>query len=149
MPGLALWQGSGRGAGEAPVELSTEIDIILDEDFDPTRKLVLAAFDVTSVGGDFVSLSFGIDVNGAAIGDDESFGDAAAAAAFFQDRVFDLGLGLVGGDEVRVRLALTIGGESSFGSGLAYGTVVPEPGTGLLLGFGLLLLPARGAARRR
>ena len=60
--------------------------------------------------------------------------------------MFDLGDGFERGDAVQASFELTLSGEGAYGMGLGFAMIVPEPGTGLLLAFGLV---AVGLSRRR
>jgi hypothetical protein len=74
--------------------------------------------------------------------------------AFFTGTVLDLGTSWAAGDALLASFSLTLDDDTRFAMGVGFATAVPEPRTGLLLLFGLVVLAqrrstraARGAAR--
>jgi len=152
MLALARWEGAGRGEGDSLV-LSTELELVMSE-VDASRKLVLGAFDTSVLGDGFESLSFSLTKNGVALGETQSFDTEEAVMAFFTGTVLDLGTSWAAGDALLASFSLTLDDDTRFAMGVGFATAVPEPRTGLLLLFGLVVLAqrrstraARGAAR--
>jgi hypothetical protein len=110
--------------------------------FEAQDRLVLALLDVSFLG-DFERLTFRISQNGAVLVN-ETFTEAGAVLAFFDDRV--LALGPVQGIRISsLRLDWDLDGAAggtTFAASALFG-VVPEPGTGLLLLPGLIVLAMR------
>ena len=127
-----------------PVVLSTEIDISLGE-VDADRHLILAAFQA-SAGDAFEELTFGLERDGSPVGETVTFDTLEAAAEFFEDTLFDLGGDITDDDSFRVSIEVTLAGDAAFGMGLGFAIATPEPGTNLLLVFGLVVL---GVSRNR
>lgn len=136
---------------------------ILEFDFDVTsllldpRNLLAAFLDPFSTVDGFDSLRFRIFMEGS-FPVDETFYDEASALAYFNDQTVDLGewAGVVSGDnilDVTLQFYLTA---SSVGDGFGFDFVlgnstigiIPEPGTGLLFGAGLIGLAIGGRRRK-
>ena len=135
MLALAHWQADASGD---PLALSTDLELVMGGNTDASRYLELGAFGVTVLGDHFESLSFSLEKNGAVV-TSQDFATAQEVAAFFTDVIFDLGAGWARGDTLLAHFDLALGPDTRFAMGLAYATAaVPEPGTGLLLVFGLV-----------
>ncbi|MGH7452546.1 MAG: PEP-CTERM sorting domain-containing protein, partial [bacterium] len=130
---------SHNGAG-APVTNT----IVLDFEFDMSQftrdTLRIGFLDPAMQGNGFDEMRFQIFEEGALVFD-QIFTDGAAALAFFNDRVIDLGnwmTGLSGNLDLEFRMDLTASNSAdSFGASLVAG-IVPEPGTFTLVALGLL-----------
>src|ERR1700722_11024147 len=85
---------------------------------------------------DFQQIDFTVTLDGAEVVD-ETFTSLAAADAFFDDHVLDLGA-VSGISDVTFSYDLVAGGAGGYGMDLAFGGAVPEPSTWamMLIGFG-------------
>jgi len=147
MLALAQLKGSGRGVGASPVVLSTGFEIVLSDE-NVGHQLVLGAFDVSALGP-ILSLSFGLERNGEQIGAIETFDDVADVLAFFANWVFQFDGDTVEGDRFGAYIDLELAGDSMFGMGFGFAAIIPEPGTGSLLVFGLAVFASVSRPRRR
>jgi hypothetical protein len=141
---LALGSWHGLGDGDGPLLLSSELQIAFDED-QASRGLFLAAFGTSVVGDGFGGLDFSLEKNGLLL-DVWSFDTTAELLAFFDDSLFALGAGWLDDDTLVARFDLEVTGETRVGMGFAFVQAVPEPGSAVLLAFGLLLLARRRRA---
>jgi len=140
---LALGRWEGEGDTDGPLSLTSELEIGFDED-QGGQKLFLAAFETSVLGDGFGSLDFSLVKNGELL-ETHSFDDASAMLAFFDDALFGLGAGWLRSDQLVARFALEVTGDTSVAMGFAFVQAVPEPGTGVLLIFGLVVLARRRA----
>ena len=145
MIALSRWQGTSDGDS---LVLQTELDLLL-RDTDPSRRLVLAAFDLRSLGDGFEELVFALTREGSPVGGTVRLDSLEDVVAFFEDRVFELGRGSGEDELIEASFELRLNTASSFGLDLGFAQIVPEPSTGLLLLMGLLALGARRANRLR
>ncbi len=97
---------------------------------------------------DFQQIDFTVTLDGADVVD-ETFTSLAAADAFFDDHVLDLGA-VSGVSDVTFSYDLVAGGAGGYGMDLAFGGAVPEPSTWamMLIGFGGLGYAATRRARK-
>jgi hypothetical protein len=136
MLALAHWTGD---SGDDPLTLSTELELVMNTS-ESTNKLVLGAFGTSVLGDGFESLTLSLTKNGFSQRAVETFDTVDELMAFFTGTVLDLGIGWNKGDKFLAHFDLVLGAGTHFEMGLGYATAVPEPGTGLLLVFGLLVL---------
>jgi hypothetical protein len=135
MLALARWQADASGD---PLALSTDLELVMSSSADAGRPLVLGAFDTSAIGDGFTSLSFSLTKNGSVL-TAQTFTTADELMAFFLNQILDLGTGWQAGDKLLAHFDLALGADTRFAMSLGY-LSVPEPGTGLLVVFGLLAL---------
>jgi hypothetical protein len=133
MLALARWQAD---SGDDPLALTTDLELTLNTTDQGSRPLALGAFDISLQGDGFESLSFSLIRNGVTLGDVHTFATTDEVLAFFANQLLDLGLWSAG-DKLLAHFDLELGVDTRFEMAMAY--AVPEPGTGLLLVFGLIL----------
>jgi hypothetical protein len=135
---LGGWQGT---SDDDPLTLSTDLAIKMNT-ADSAKRLLIGAFGVSILGEGFESLSLSLTKNGSS---QRSLLLATAddVIAFFAGTALDLGVGWNAGDEFVAHFDLLLGAGTRFEMGLGYATAVPEPGTGLLIAFGLVVLASR------
>lgn len=139
--GVASWD-TTASAGDAHSERSIALDITLS-DADANRDLLLAAFDFSFLGDGFEQMSFRLEKDGEAFGEEKVFDSVDALLAFFEGTVLDVGSasgGTFSAPALRAVFDVTLGDGDAFGMRVAYVAAVPEPATGVLLGFALVSL---------
>jgi hypothetical protein len=157
---LAVLGNTADLVSAAPTHTSTmSMQVDLDALADPQHLMVGLLGSQNSNGG-FASLRFRIFAEGSAL-IDQSFSDAMAATAYFDDRALDLGpieQGVVGDLDLSVQMdfvamtpSQTRNGQQRFLVDLAIGNAtagagVPEPSGSLMLG---ILMIGVGVRRRR
>ena len=132
-----------------------ELDIVLEPTGAP-RDVLLAVFEQSSRGGGFESLRFWLEVNGDDVGEEQVFDSLDAANSYFARLIglegivprpvapLEPGVDLAT-PTIRAIFETSTRQYQSAVFGLAV-VVVPEPGTGVLMLFGLAVL---GVRRRR
>ncbi len=135
------------------ITLSSTADFSIDlSDLPSDENLIIALLDSAADGGGFDVLDFEVTVEGNLVVD-EQFTDLAAALAFFNDNVIDLGaLDVLVSDgilDIVFDMDLTSNDPGDgFRYDLAFGNAIPEPSTALLLALGLVALAHRRRASR-
>jgi hypothetical protein len=111
-----------------------------------TNALRLGVANPSSSGDGFSSLVFQVSVDGT-IQIDQSFADAASAALFFDDHVFPIAD--AGASDIELSIRSSVGNSGDrFGFAFAL-LAIPEPNTGGLLVFGMLMLTVYRHGRSR
>src|SRR5262249_11790453 len=139
---LGQWHGSLAVGSDDHVSVATDFEIALSG-VDPSSKIELAAVDISGLGDAFEALRLTLEKNGVALGDTAHFASVDAVRSFFEDTVIDLGTGLKNGDSLLAHFDFQGGAATSFGMGVGFAMIVPEPGTAALLIAGLVLLAHR------
>lgn len=158
---LAHWSAAGdpddpAGSAESALQL-----VRLDITFEPdpiNREVLLAVFEESSAQGGFETLRFWLERNGEAFGTEQTFQTLEEANTFFADLI---GLGNAiklpnrfddpNDDSSPATVSAFFEALTRPGQTVAFGIaalVVPEPGTAVLIGLGLMAMAGRGARRR-
>ncbi len=150
----ALRGGYATDGSGAPVTNTIVLDFELDMSQFTREALKVGFLDPGLEGNGFDEMRFQILEEGVLVFD-QIFTSGAAALAFFDDRVIDLGnwiTGLTGNLDLQFRMDLTASNSAdSFGATLVAG-IVPEPAPSALLASSLAMLAAwrrRERCRRR
>jgi hypothetical protein len=145
---LLLYGIVGGGSADSVIGTAMSYVSVLDFSFDMTSfagtpQLLIGLLDPTVEGAGFDSARFRISQEGVTVVD-QNFASAAAALAYFDDSVLDMGFwktGITGDLDLRFQLDIVSSTASDgFYANLVAGVVIPEPGTLSLLGPGLALL---------
>jgi len=148
---VAMGEWGARAGDEGAVNQRVELDITLQQNqrLDP---ISIAIFETSVLGDGFGSLAFSVEVGGEQVGETNLFDDLASARAFFAS-MFSIGDAFADSpdrfgafsDGLKLIFDVVVEGREGIHLGFA-AVVIPEPSTGLLIGFGLLWLSRR--ARR-
>ncbi|MCG8587791.1 MAG: PEP-CTERM sorting domain-containing protein, partial [Proteobacteria bacterium] len=141
---LVLGEVSALGEENDQLSLQT-IDLALDpEPADVRSGIELAIFSESVLGAGFEQLAFRLEVFGEVLGEEQTFASVEEADAFFASLLSVPSDIVSPGGDSSIRAIFEI--SSLADQGITFGfaaVVVPEPSTGLLLGFGLALVVYR------
>jgi hypothetical protein len=139
------WDVSHDGSTSENLMIASEFDITLTE-ADMGRNLLLDVFEISAYGNGFQELRMIFEISGIQVGEEQVFMSLAEALAFFEGSPFDFGSVFDASEVAQPFAAIfeaTLGAGDGFAIGLGFLTAVPEPGTGLLLMLGLIVLSNR------